>query len=74
MADKETLMQKLDGLPEKKHFRADEAAQFFCRSKKTIYRWCRDGKLRHIKVQGRGVLIPREAMAEVIRLSSECYL
>ena len=67
-------MQKLEGLPDKKHFRVDEAAQFFCRNRRTIYRWCRDGKLRYIKVHNRSILIPREAMAEIIRLSSECYI
>ena len=74
MDDKELLMQKLEGLPEKKHFRVDEAAEFFCRTRRTIYNWCRDGKLRHVRVNNKGILIPRDAMADVIRLSSECYM
>ena len=74
MQTQEVLMQKLEGLPDKKYFRCDEAAEFFRRDVRTIYRWCRDGKLHHIRVGGRGLLIPRTAMADVIRLSSECYI
>ena len=66
------MQDKLDGLPVKTYYRPDEVADFFSRSQQTVRRWCRDGKLRSVRVQGR-ILISREAISEVIRLSSECY-
>ena len=66
-------MQKIPQLPNKQLFRVDEAAQYFRRTKQTIHAWCRDGKLRHIRINGRGILIPRDAMTDIIRLSSDCY-
>jgi len=60
-------------IPEKSLFRVDEAAQICRRTKQTIYNWCRDDRIRYVKVQRRGILIPRDALVEVIRLSSECY-
>ena len=60
-------------IPEKSLFRVDEAAQIVRRSKRTLYRWCTDDRIRYVKVQRRGILIPRDALVEVIRLSSECY-
>lgn len=66
-------MQKMPELPNKQLFRVDEAAQYFRRTKRTIYRWCEDGKLKHIKINGREILIPKESIYGVIRLSSDCY-
>ena len=60
-------------IPEKSLFRVDEAAQIVRRTKQTIYNWCREDRIRYVKVQRRGILIPRDALVEVIRLSSECY-
>ena len=74
MEDKFIMTQKRPQLPDKDLFRVDEAAKYVCRTKRTVYNWCRDGNIRYVRVQNRGILIPREAIAEIIRLSSDCYV
>ena len=60
-------------LPEKQYMRVDEVANLACRSKRTVYRWCRDGKIDFVRVGDWGMLIPTTAVCQVIRLSSDCY-
>jgi len=66
-------MQSIN-LPDKQLFRVDEVAGYLRRSKDTVYRWCRDGDLKYIRINGRGILIPKASIADVVRLSSECYI
>jgi len=61
-------------LPDKQLFRVDEAAQYVRRTKQTVYNWCRDGDIRCVRIHRRGILIPRSAILEIIRFSSECYI
>ena len=62
-------------LPDKPFLRVDEVAFWVRRSKRTVHRWLRDDriKLRACRLPSGGILIPTTAVAEIIRLSSECY-
>jgi len=64
--------ERLPGLSDKALFRPDEVATYFGKSRKTVYRWCREDKLSYVRVF-ESIMIPREALAALIRLSSECY-
>ena len=55
-------------VPNKELFRPDEAADFLCRSRKTIYRWCQEDRIDHVRIQRRGILIPRSAIVSIIRI------
>lgn len=56
----------IDLIPDKQLFRPDEIARFFEVSRRTVYRWIDEGKLRAVKIAGSTVRITREALLEII--------
>jgi len=49
-------------LPNKELFRPDEVAKFYSVARSTVYVWIETGKLEAVKVGGKLLRIPREAL------------
>jgi excisionase family DNA binding protein len=61
-------------LPDKDFLRIDEVAVITRKTKKTVYRWCKAGRLDWVRVGERGMLVPTTAVCQIIKLSSACYV
>jgi excisionase family DNA binding protein len=53
-------------IPDKPHFRIDEAASICDVHPNTIRRWIDDGKLDHIRLPGGGIRIPHTAVLKLL--------
>jgi len=49
-------------LPDKELLRPDEVAKYYSVAKSTVYVWIETGKLEAVKVGGKLLRIPREAL------------
>lgn len=58
-----------EGLPNKPKLRPDEVARYFDVTDRTVYNWCRDGKIVFEQLPTGIIRIPRVAVIEVIRAS-----
>jgi len=52
----------MPNLPDKELLRPDEVAKYYSVAKSTVYVWIETGKLEAVKVGGKLLRIPREAL------------
>lgn len=45
----------------------EEAAEVFGVARKTVLRWCKEGKLEHVRLNGQQVRITRAAFERAVR-------
>lgn len=56
----------MTGLPEKAYYRPDEIAEYYQVSRSTVYLWIETGKISAVKVMGKTIRIPREALSIMV--------
>ena len=58
-------------IPDKKSFRANEVANIFDVSPRTVYRWIDEGKLNAKKIANTAIRISRNELTKIIRDTNE---